>query len=264
MQLLEYVCSQTKLDSFESKGIILSGKVYINNEICTSYKHTLKKNDIVTIKYEGKKYVTRSGLKLEKALEVFGVDVVDKICIDIGASEGGFTDCLLQNNVQKVYSVDVAYGLLNWKLRNNEKVVVLERTNARFLNEEKIKEKCDIITADVAFISITKILPNVGKLLKNDGLIISLFKPQFELPSEQIKKNGNIENPQFIVDSINSTIAFLKDQRIFIRKCTYSPICGNNGNIEFLLLGDINNNNKIIIDYDTISSVVFEAFAKLR
>lgn len=264
MQLLEYVTNKTKLNVFEAKGIIYAGKVYVNNESCTSYKQILKDSDTVIIKYTEKKYVTRSGLKLEKALAVFAVAVENKVCIDIGASEGGFTDCLLQNNAKKVYSVDVAYGILNWKLRNNDKVVVLERTNARYLNEESVKEKCDIITMDVSFISITKILPNIKKLLKEDGIILTLYKPQFELPKEYLIKNGNIDNPEYIISSMNSAVTLLKKEGIFIRKCDYSPICGNNGNIEFLLFGDIIQDNKTIVDSDTISKNIFEAYGNFK
>ncbi len=260
MQLIEYVKNETKLDTFEANGIIMAGKVYINNEKCTYGKQVVNEDDIVTIKHDEKKYVTRSGLKLEKALSTFNIDATDLICIDIGASEGGFTDCLLRNNAQKVYSVDVAYGILNWKLRTNEKVVVLERTNARYLDEEKVKEKCDLITSDVSFISIRKIFPNVKKLLKEDGTIISLFKPQFELPKEYVKKNGNIEKPEHIYDTLNDTILFLKEHGIYIRDISSSPIRGNNGNIEFLLLGDINGENPEIIDPNLVKEVVSNEF----
>ncbi len=260
MQLIEYVKNETKLDTFEANGIIMAGKVYINNEQCTYGKHIVNEDDIVIIKHDEKKYVTRSGLKLEKALITFNIDATDLVCIDIGASEGGFTDCLLRNNAQRVYSVDVAYGILNWKLRTNEKVVVLERTNARYLDEEKVKEKCDLITSDVSFISIRKIFPNVKKLLKEDGTIISLFKPQFELPKEYVKKNGNIEKPEHIYDTLNDTILFLKENGIYIRDISSSPIRGNNGNIEFLLLGDINGEKPAIIDPDLVKEVVSNEF----
>lgn len=260
MQLIEYVKTETKLDTFEANGIIMAGKVYINNEKCTYGKQVINADDIITIKHDEKKYVTRSGLKLEKALSTFQIDVNNLVCIDIGASEGGFTDCLLRNNAQRVYSVDVAYGILNWKLRTNEKVVVLERTNARYLDEEKVKEKCDLITSDVSFISITKILPNIKNLLKEDGIIITLFKPQFELPKELVKKNGNIEKPEHIYDKLNETIIFLKEHGIYIRDISSSPIRGNNGNIEFLLLGDINSEIPTIIDPDVVKEVVEKEF----
>jgi len=210
--------------------------------------------------YVEKKYVTRSGLKLEKALEVFDVAVNEKVCIDIGASEGGFTDCLIRNNAKKVYSVDVAYGILDWKLRNNEKVIPLERTNARYLDESKIQEKCDLITADVSFISINKILPNVKKLLKEEGLIISLYKPQFEVSKELIEKNGNIKNPDYIIDALVKTVSFLKENGIYMRKLTYSPIRGNNGNIEFLLFGDLDHSAEAVIACDLVRQIVNEAF----
>lgn len=260
MELLEYVSKTMKMEVFDARGIILAGKVYINGAVCTSYKFDVKENDDITIRYFDKKYVTRSGLKLERAIEKFELDISEKTCIDIGASEGGFTDCLLQNGAERVYAVDVAYGIFNWKLRTNDKVVVLERTNARYLSEDKVPEKCDIITIDVAFISIEKILPNVKKFLKDDGIIVALFKPQFELPKECLKKNGNIDNPELIVIKIVETISFLKENQIFIRECTASPIHGNNGNIEFLLYGNINNGDNKMVDEKELSNIIFEAF----
>lgn len=260
MKLLEYVSETMNMSAFEARGVILAGKVYINEEICTAYKYDIKENDNVDIRYFEKKYVTRSGLKLEKAIEVFEIDINEKTCIDIGASEGGFTDCLLQNGAKRVYAVDVAYGIFNWKLRTNDKVVVLERTNARYLSEDKVSEKCDVITIDVAFISIETILPNVKKFLKENGSIVALFKPQFELPKKCLKKNGNVDKPDYIVEKVLETISFLKSNQIYIRQCTVSPIHGNNGNIEFLLYGDINGNDCIVIGEKELSEIVFEAF----
>jgi 23S rRNA (cytidine1920-2'-O)/16S rRNA (cytidine1409-2'-O)-methyltransferase len=260
MTLLAYVCKEKDVSEFEGQGMILAGKVFVNQSVCTSIKQEIGTKDVVDIHYKEKKYATRSGLKLEKALEEWHVDVADKICIDIGASGGGFTDCLLQHGARKVYAVDVAYGILNWKLRTDPRVVVLDRTNARFLTKKEIPERCDILTADVSFISISKILPVAKALLAGDGQILSLYKPQFELPKHQVEKNGNVSNPQFIVDSIVRTVTQLGTEGVLIRRCTYSPIIGNNGNIEFLLAGDLNSENAQLVTEDDIMQVITAAY----
>lgn len=262
MQLIEYVRNQTQTDEFTARGIILAGKVYVNQEICTFCKQTIDENDEILIKHTEKKYVTRAGRKLEKALQFFGVEIKDKVCIDIGSAEGGFTDCLLKNNAGRVYSVDVAYGILDWKLRNHEKVVVLERTNARYLGEDKVPELCDLITSDVSFISIRKILPNAMKLLKPSGSIVSLYKPQFELAQKYIGKNGNIENPQHVSDDILETVHYLQREGIYIRKMTDSPIRGSNGNIEFLLYADLDGQDIAVIEDEEVCEIVREAYAE--
>jgi 23S rRNA (cytidine1920-2'-O)/16S rRNA (cytidine1409-2'-O)-methyltransferase len=260
MQLIEYVRAQTRLDEFEAQGIIMAGKVYLNNAVCTFGKQEIKEKDNVVIKYKEKKYVTRAGLKLEKALDSFAIDVTGAVCIDIGAAEGGFTDCMLKNQAARVYAVDVAYGIFDWNLRNHEKVVVLERTNARYLETRQIPEPCDLITSDVSFISIKKILPHVQTFLKPDGIIISLFKPQFELPRQQLGKNGNVECHEHIIMAVDETVRFLSKEGIYIRKFTYSPIKGNNGNIEFLLYGE-RTDGQPVINTDLIAATVSEAFA---
>lgn len=260
MQLIDYVRNETQLDEFAAKGIILAGKVYINQEKCTFWKQIINKDDAVSIKHNDKKYVTRAGLKLEKALHVFEVEVRNKTCIDIGAAEGGFTDCLLKNEAGRVYSVDVAYGRLDWKLRNHEKVVVLERTNARYLDAGKVPEPCDLIASDVSFISIRKILPNVARLLKPTGSIISLYKPQFELARKYIGKNGNIEQPGYVADTVIETIHFLQQEGIYIRKMTDSPIRGSNGNIEFLLYGDLSGQASAVIEAEAIRNIIQEGY----
>lgn len=262
MQLMEYVIAQTGLDEFEAQGIILAGKVYLNNAVCTFGKQEIKDKDQVTIKYTEKKYVTRAGLKLARAIDEFAVDVTERVCLDIGAAEGGFTDCLLKNKARLVYAVDVAYGIFDWKLRNHERVVVLERTNARYLDAGRIPEPCDLITSDVSFISIHKILPHVKTFLQPDGLIISLYKPQFELPREYLGKNGNVRSPGHIVAAMDKTVNFLKEAGIFIRDCTCSPIRGSNGNIEFLLLGDINNRGEPVVSGGRVAQVVEAAFVR--
>ena len=228
-------------DEKEALALVMTGNVLVNDYPASSIKEKI--NHDSTVRVRGKnntRYVTRAGQKLEKGLSEFGVSPEGKTCLDIGSAEGGFTDCLLTHGANKVYAVDVAYGLLDWSLRNNEKVVVLERTNARYLDESHIPEKIDLITSDVSFISLKKILPNAIKFLKPDGIFIVLYKPQFELPKEQLGKNGNVENPAHISAGLDNMITFLKDKDIFVRKVTISPIHGSNGNVEYLLYGDKN------------------------
>lgn len=251
MFLLEYICEQYEMTEFEANGVILAGKVFINQVACTSVKYNIKKGDKIHLKYKKEKYVTRSGYKLEKALSVFQVDVKDRVCADIGASEGGFTDCLLQNGAGKVYAVDVAYGILNWKVRSDSRVVAIERMNARHINNEVIPQICDLITLDVAFISTRAILPSLVPILNPQGCFIILFKPQFELKAEQIGKHGNIKSHQDLVDELIKYRNELQNMGIFINQLSYSPIKGNHGNVEFLVLAyriesDIIHENQII------------------
>lgn len=258
MFLLEYICEQYGLTEFEANGVILAGKVLVNQVSCTSSKYKIKKEDKIYLKYKKEKYVTRSGYKLEKALSVFQIDVNDKVCVDIGASEGGFTDCLLQKNARKVYAVDVAYGILNWKVRSDNRVVPIERMNARHISKEVIPETSDLITLDVAFISTRAILPSLIPILNQHGYFIILFKPQFELRAEQIGKNGNIKSPQDLVEELIKYKTELHNMGIFMNKLSYSPIKGNHGNTEFLVLASIIQSE--ILQENEIIQCVSEAF----
>lgn len=239
MNLEEYLCREEGFSPVEAGGIIMAGKVLVNDQVCQQKHYALRDGDRVRVKYERKKYATRSGYKLEKALSFFQIDAQDKICLDVGASEGGFTDCLLQHGAAKVYAVDVAYGILNWKLRSDSRVVPLERVNARYLDEEKVPELCDLLTMDVSFISSGKILPQVCRRLKPDGRFVLLFKPQFELKKEFVKKNGNIADIRQISKGIASLVDELRENGIFVDGLTFSPIRGNNRAVEFLLCGGL-------------------------
>lgn len=239
MNLEEYLCREQGFSPVEAGGIIMAGKVLVNDQVCQQKHYVLKDNDQVRVKYEKKKYATRSGYKLEKALSFFEISARDRICLDVGASEGGFTDCLLQHGAARVYAVDVAYGILNWRLRSDPRVVPLERVNARYLDEKQVPELCDLLTMDVSFISSGKILPQVCQRLKPDGRFVLLFKPQFELKKEFVKKNGNIEDTRQIAKGIVALSDELRERGIFVDGVTFSPIRGNNGNVEFLLCGGL-------------------------
>lgn len=258
MTLLEYVIKYKAINEFEANGIILAGKVTVNNNICTSCKYNLKEKDRIIINYNKKKYVTRSGYKLEAAINNFHTNIKGRVCLDIGASEGGFTDCLLQKGADLVFAADVAYGILNWKIRSNSKVVPIERKNAKKIVFNDIGQLCDIITMDVSFISTRSIIPQIIGLLKIDGEIIILFKPQFELSAKKVYKNGYVK-PEDLIKELVIYIEFMKNKKVYIDKICYSPIKGNNGAIEFLLHMSLDKNIEVLT-IEKISQMVFEAY----
>ena len=180
-------------------------------------------------------YVSRGGLKLEKAINDFSINLNGKICLDIGASTGGFTDCMLQNGAQKVYSVDVGYGQLAWKLRNDDRVIVMERTNFRYVNPEDIGEMVDFASADVSFISLKKIIIPAKKILKPDADMVCLIKPQFEAGREKIGKKGVVKDKAVHREVIEGIIEMVRGLEFSIKGLSYSPIKGPEGNIEYLL-----------------------------
>lgn len=237
MKLIEYVCRKYEYSEFEANGYIMAGKVLVNNEMCTWPKRVITESDIIRIKHKKSKFVTRSGYKLEEAIKAFRVEVKEKITLDIGASEGGFTDCLLKYGARKVYAVDVAYGIFDYQLRINPKVVVLERKNAKYLSEKDIPEAVDILTIDVSFISLSKIIPVSVKFLKKNGMAIFLFKPQFELAADELGRNGIPYEKTTIISRIEKLVMEMQTVGLIICDIKKSPIMGNSGNIEYLLLG---------------------------
>lgn len=237
MNLIEYVCSQYQYSEFVANGLIMSGNVLVNDEVCLWVKYVLKEHDKVRIRGKKKEFVTRSGYKLQAAIQNFHLDMKNAVVLDIGASEGGFTDCSLKYGAQKVYAVDVAYGILNYKLRMSPQVVALERKNARYLTQSDIPEKVDYIIADISFISLSKVIPNCLSFLKEEGMIVLLFKPQFELKKECLGKNGNPKDQKDVVDAITAFVRLMKKRGMYIYSIISSPIRGNSGNKEYILLG---------------------------
>lgn len=219
---------------------IMAGNVLVD-EVKIDKPGTPTKED-VTIRILGSKipYVSRGGLKLAKALEVFPISVENKVVADIGASTGGFTDCALQNGAKKVFAVDVGYGQLAWKLRQDARVVNLERTNVRFLKVEDLGELVDVVTIDVAFISLGLVLPAVYKIVKDNGFIIALIKPQFEAGKENVGKNGVVKDAAVHRQVIQKVIQEARETGFSIQGLDYSPIKGPEGNIEYLLYLDKN------------------------
>ncbi|MCR5777994.1 MAG: TlyA family RNA methyltransferase [Lachnospiraceae bacterium] len=219
----------------KAKTYIMAGEVFVNGQREDKPGSTFA--DDVTIEYKGKplKYVSRGGLKLEKAMNSFPIDLNGLVCMDIGASTGGFTDCMLQNGAVKVYSIDVGYGQLAWKLRTDERVVCMEKTNFRYLTREDIEDRPDFASVDVSFISLSKILPAAYNILSDNAEMVCLIKPQFEAGKDKVGKKGVVREKSVHEEVISNVIAFTKEIGFYIAGLSYSPIRGPEGNIEYLM-----------------------------
>lgn len=220
----------------KAKAIIMSGNVFVNGQREDKAGSTFdpaKSN--IEVKGQTLKYVSRGGLKLEKAMNQFGISLEDKVCMDIGASTGGFTDCMLQNGASKVYSVDVGHGQLAWSLRNDERVVCMEKTNFRYLTREDIQDDLDFASVDVSFISLSKILLPARRLLKDNGQMVCLIKPQFEAGKDKVGKKGVVREQSVHQEVIEKIYALTDILGFHILGLEYSPIKGPEGNIEYLI-----------------------------
>ena len=220
----------------KAKVIIMSGKVFVNGQREDKAGSTFDPEKI-TIEVKGAtlKYVSRGGLKLEKALQNFPLSVDGKICMDIGASTGGFTDCMLQNGAKKVYSVDVGHGQLDWKLRNDERVVCMEKTNFRYMQPQDIDDVLDFASVDVSFISLTKILLPARRLLSDKGEMVCLIKPQFEAGRDKVGKKGVVRDKKVHEEVIRKILVFAQIAGFSVLDLSFSPIKGPEGNIEYLI-----------------------------
>lgn len=219
----------------KAKVVIMEGLVYVNGQKSDKAGAQVKDDDTIEIRGETLRYVSRGGKKLEKAMQVFPISLEGCTCIDIGASTGGFTDCMLQNGAKKVYSVDVGYGQLAWSLRTDERVVNLERTNIRYVTEEQIPDSIDFISVDVSFISLTLVLPVAWKLLKDQACMVCLVKPQFEAGKDKVGKKGVVREPQIHKEVIRKVADCAVGLGFAVKGLDYSPIKGPEGNIEYLL-----------------------------
>ncbi len=217
------------------RALIMSGKVLVNNRLVDKPGAVVSQDDEITVKVEDIPYASRGGLKLEKALHAFKIDVENLICLDVGASTGGFTDCLLQHGAACVYAVDVGYGQLAWKLRQNPRVVVIERTNIRHMPAEIIPRPVDLITIDVSFISLKIVVPALIKFMKKEGMIIALIKPQFEVGKGKVGKGGVVRDKKLHDEVIKDLSAFFIKTGFLCESVIPSPILGPKGNSEFML-----------------------------
>ena len=219
----------------KAKAIIMSGNVLVNGQREDKAGTMIDVKAEITVKGGQLKYVSRGGLKLEKAMSHFDLTLEGRVCMDVGASTGGFTDCMLHNGAVKVYSVDVGHGQLDWKLRNDPRVVCMEKTNIRYVTPEQIEEPAAFVSIDVSFISLTKVLPPVRELMTEDGEIVCLIKPQFEAGREKVGKKGVVRDPKVHEEVIEKVIDFAATVGLESRELEFSPIKGPEGNIEYLL-----------------------------
>ncbi|MGM8213366.1 TlyA family RNA methyltransferase [Virgibacillus sp. W0430] len=256
----------------KAKRVIMAGQVYSENHLLDKPGMKVKVDIPLTVKGKLLPYVGRGGLKLEKALHYFQVDVKDKIMVDVGSSTGGFTDCALQNGVSLCYAIDVGYNQLDWKLRSDKRVVVMERTNFRYATIDMFQQgQPNLATIDVSFISLTLILPVLKQILTNNSDIIALIKPQFETKRELVGKKGIVRDKKIHADVLNKIITFSIDENYSLHDLTYSPITGGDGNIEYLAhfgwnkadhKGTKNNEIEKLID-ETINSAHLEFNSKM-
>ena len=217
-----------------AKALIMAGDVYVDNQKADKPGDLYPEEAHVECRSSGLKYVSRGGLKLEKAMDVFGLELSGLTCMDVGASTGGFTDCMLQNGAAKVYAVDVGYGQLAWSLRSDERVVCLERINARYLDRAIIPEEPDFSSVDVSFISLKLILPAIAGVLKDGGEVVCLVKPQFEAGREKVGKKGVVRDPAVHREVLEQFLCHAKENNFTALDLSYSPVRGPEGNIEYL------------------------------
>jgi len=218
----------------KAQATIMSGLVFVNNQRVDKPGTAVAEDAAIEVRGAALRYVSRGGLKLEKAMATWPIDLNGCVCMDIGASTGGFTDCMLQNGAAKVYAVDVGYGQLAWSLRSDERVVCLERTNARYLSHEIIPEEPDFSSVDVSFISLKLILPAIAAVLREGGHVVCLVKPQFEAGKEKVGKKGVVRDPAVHLEVLERFLDHAKESGFTVLDVTYSPIRGPEGNIEYL------------------------------
>lgn len=219
----------------KAKALIMAGQVYLNGQKELKAGASVKPDDEIEVRGSQNPFVSRGGLKLQKAAEKFDISLENCTCMDIGASTGGFTDCMLSHGAEKVYAIDVGYGQLAWKLRTDERVVNMERTNFRYVTHEQIPEDVDFASVDVSFISLKIILPVLRTLLKDGGEAVCLIKPQFEAGREKIGKKGVVRDPSVHVEVVETICAFALETGFSIKNLDFSPIKGPEGNIEYLM-----------------------------
>lgn len=246
----------------KAKTLIMAGVVYVNNQKADKCGMTIKLDDIIEVRSNPLKYVSRGGLKLEKAMNEFSINLEGAICADIGASTGGFTDCMLQNGASKVYSIDVGYGQLAWKLRTDNRVVNLERTNFRYVSKEQIPDELDFASVDVSFISLSLIVPVMHTLMKDNAKAVCLIKPQFEAGKDKVGKKGVVRDKNVHIEVVDKTLELMLKTGFSVLGLTYSPIKGPEGNIEYLIFIEKSDTPKIL-PHISAESVVLKSHEEL-
>lgn len=248
----------------KARASIMAGQIFVDGLRIDKCGENIEETSNIEFKGEILPFVSRGGLKLDKAVKNFNIDLLEKICMDVGASTGGFTDCMLQNGAQKVYAIDVGYGQFAWKLRVDPRVVCMERTNIRYVTPEDIGEAADFASIDVSFISLKKVIPAVVNLLKDNGSIMALIKPQFEAGREKVGKKGVVKEKSTHEEVIYSIYDFIESIGLNVLNIDYSPIKGPEGNIEYLIYFTKNEKNDIIYERQNIENVVEGAHSLLN
>jgi len=218
-----------------AQALIMAGKVLVNQQVIDKAGALVSEKDDIVLKEEDFPYVSRGGLKLEKALQTFGIDITGYVCLDVGASTGGFTDCLLQHGAGRVFAVDVGYGQIAWKLRRDSRVVVIERTNIRHMPAATLPEPVELVTIDVSFISLKIVVPAVIKFMKKSGIILALIKPQFEVGKGKVGKGGVVRDPSQHAEVIKNLLDFFSQKNLLCQSVIPSPIPGSKGNKEYII-----------------------------
>lgn len=247
----------------KAKTNIMAGLIFVDGQRVDKAGEKVKVDADIVFKGEKLKYVSRGGLKLEKAMNTFGIDLTDKVCMDIGASTGGFTDCMLQNNASKVFAVDVGYGQFAWKLRTDERVVCMEKTNIRYVTPEDIGVALDFASIDVSFISLRTIMPAVKALLGDKGEVVALIKPQFEAGRDKVGKKGVVRDKEVHLEVINTIVNFLIENELNVLGLSYSPIKGPEGNREYLVYFTKDKEKEGNFELSQIEDVVNESHSQL-
>ena len=241
----------------KAKALIMAGIVFVNNQKSDKAGNTVKPEDVIEVRGETLKYVSRGGLKLEKAMKSFPISLDGAFCADIGASTGGFTDCMLQNGAKKVYAIDVGYGQLAWKLRTDERVINLERTNFRYVTKEQIPDELDFCSVDVSFISLSLIIPVMRTILKDGGRAVCLIKPQFEAGKENVGKKGVVREKSVHIAVVEKIKGIINENKFSLLGLDFSPIKGPEGNIEYLCYIEKSDNPQVLCE--TTAQEVVEA-----
>ena len=259
IRLDQYIFEQGYAPSkTRAQALIMSGIVFVNNQKADKAGTMIKETDIVEVRGKDLKYVSRGGLKLEKAINEYGLELKDKICMDIGASTGGFTDCMLQNGAQKVYAVDVGYGQLAWKLRSDERVKNMEKTNIRNVTVDMLDEKINFFSVDVSFISLKHIFPVAYAISTDEVIGACLVKPQFEAGKEKVGKKGVVRDSEVHREVIENVIGMANENGFYVHNLTFSPIKGPEGNIEFLIVIS-KDSERVTVTQQDIDNVVLRA-----
>ena len=246
-----------------AKTNIMAGLIFVDGQRVDKAGEKVSVDADIVFKGEELKYVSRGGLKLEKAMNTFGIDLTNKVCMDIGASTGGFTDCMLQNHASKVFSVDVGYGQFAWKLRTDERVVCMERTNIRYVTPEDIGVPLDFASIDVSFISLRTIMPAVKNLLGDTGEVVALIEPQFEAGREKVGKKGVVRDIEVHLEVVNKIVNFLIENDFNVLGLSFSPIKGPEGNREYLVYFTKDKEKEGTFELSQIDDVVRESHSQL-